>query len=62
MASTGFEPTTQRLCDADAMFYQLGYQATQLGAGQFVGLMCSRKGMDVYSKHPHIRRWERVLG
>ena len=31
---------TPDLCDADTMLdYQLSYEATQLGAGQFVGLI-----------------------
>ena len=34
------------LCDAGAMHYKLSYEATQLGAGQFVGLRCSREGVD----------------
>ena len=29
------------LCDAGAMLYQLRYEASQLGAGQFFGLSCS---------------------
>ena len=33
-------------CDAGAVFYQLSYEATQLGAGQFVGLTCSRERAD----------------
>ena len=40
VAPTGFEPTTSAMpvqCSD-----QLSYEATQLGAGQFVGLMCSR--------------------
>ena len=28
---------------ARAMLYQMSYEATQLGAGQFVGFMCSRE-------------------
>ena len=28
---------THHLCDTDAMLYQLSYEATQLGVGQFVG-------------------------
>ena len=36
MASTGFEPMSS-LCDAAAMLYHLSYEATQLGANQFVG-------------------------
>ena len=40
--STGFEPMT--LCDAGAMLYQLSYEATQLGAGQFAGLNTLEKG------------------
>ena len=34
---------THDLCDAGAMLYQLSYEATQLGAGQFIELMCSRE-------------------
>ena len=34
---------THALCDAGAMLYQLSYEATQLGAGQFVGIRCSRE-------------------
>ena len=41
-------PTVQRdsnpnLCDAGTMLYQLIYDATQLGAGQRVGFVCSRE-------------------
>ena len=36
---------THDLYDDGAMLYQLNYKATQLGAGQFLGLMCSVKGM-----------------
>ena len=52
----GFEPMTfampvqcwcnagamlvQCWCNAGAMLYQLSYEATQLGTGQFVGLIC----------------------
>ena len=32
---------THDLYDAGAMLYQLSYEATQLGAGQVIGLMCS---------------------
>ena len=31
------------LRDVGAMLYQLGYEAAQLGTGQFVRLMCSRE-------------------
>ena len=35
------------ICDVNAMLYQLSCEATQLEAGQFVGLICSReKGLD----------------
>ena len=34
----GFKPMA---CDTGAMFYDLSYEATQLGAGQFVGLTYS---------------------
>ena len=34
---------TRDLCDVSAMLYQLSYEATQLGEGQFVGLVCSRE-------------------
>ena len=34
---------THDLCDAGAMLHQLSFEATQLGAGQFVGLMCSHE-------------------
>ena len=41
--------------DAGAMLYQLSYEATQLGGGQFVRLMFSReknpKGKDIISFH-----------
>ena len=32
---------SNELCDANAMLYQLNYEATRLGEGQFAGLMCS---------------------
>ena len=32
---------TDDLCNAGAMLFQMSDEATQLGAGQFVGLMCS---------------------
>ena len=32
------------------MLYQLIYEATQLGASQFVGLTCSREGVDEWMK------------
>ena len=35
---------THDLCDAGATLYQLSFEATHLGAGQFVGLICSREG------------------
>ena len=35
----GFEPID--LCNAGAMLYQLAMIATQLGSGQFVGLVCA---------------------
>ena len=38
MASTGFKP--------NATLYQLSFEATQLGTGQFVGLICSGEGFD----------------
>ena len=41
-------------CNAGAIFYQLSYEAEQLGAGQFVGLRCSREreqySLDLLSK------------
>ena len=37
---------THDLCDAGMMLYQLSYEATQLGEGQFVVLICSREGLD----------------
>ena len=30
----------------DAMLYQLSFEATQLGAGLFVGLICSGEGLN----------------
>ena len=33
-------------CNAGAMLYQLSYEATQLGAGQFVGLICSNEDLE----------------
>ena len=47
MAPTGFEPMT--LCDAGAMHYKLSFEATQLGAGQFVGLICFGEGLDEWN-------------
>ena len=35
------------LCDAGAMLYQLSYEATQLAAAQFVGLISSRERNDL---------------
>ena len=35
------------LCDAGAMLYQLSYEATQLAAAQFVGLISSREKNDL---------------
>ena len=38
---------THDLCDAGAVLYKLNFEATQLGAGQFVGqLICSGDGLD----------------
>ena len=37
---------THDLCDANAMLYQLSFEATQLRAGHFVGLICSCEGLD----------------
>ena len=37
----GIVQVVNDLCDAGAMLYQLSYEATHLGAGKFVGLMCS---------------------
>ena len=34
---------TRDLCDVGATLYQLSYEATQLGAGQFIGLMYSHE-------------------
>ena len=41
---------THELCYAGAMLYQLSYEATQLRAGQFVGLMFSRERNDEWKK------------
>ena len=35
----GFKPICDDICDGGAMFHQLSYEATQLGTGQFVGLV-----------------------
>ena len=37
---------THDLCDVGAVHYKLSFEATQLGAGQFVGLICSSEGVD----------------
>ena len=34
------------ISDAGATICQLSFEATQLGAGQFVGLICSGEGFD----------------
>ena len=39
-------------CDAGAVFYQLSYEATHLGAGQFVGLICSPGARDLFPGSP----------
>ena len=46
--STGIQ--THDLCDAGAMLYQLSCETTQLGAGQFVGLICSREKLDEWNE------------
>ena len=33
-----------------AMLYQLSFEATQLGAGQFVGLVCSGEGLNEWNE------------
>ena len=38
-----FEPMID-ICDAGTTLYQLSFEATQLGASQFVALICSGEG------------------
>ena len=49
---------THNLCGADAMFLQLSYEAIQPGAGQLLGLMCSRERTQ-WMKEMHI--FEEIL-
>ena len=39
---------THDLCDTDAMFYELSYEASQLRNCQFIGIICSRERADEY--------------
>ena len=60
-ALTGFDPMT--LCDAGAMLYKLSFEATQLGAGQFVGLICSSEGTRLMNeRNEYLKRWLQMKG
>ena len=52
---------THDLCDASAMLYQLSYmymyEATLLGAGQFVGLIRSREGLYEWNEMKLMYMW-----
>ena len=50
------------LCDAGATIYQLNNDATQLGAGQFVGLISLREGLDAAQLVEHCIGIAEVVG
>ena len=52
---------THNLCDAGAMLNQLSYEATQLAASQFCGLMCGlTRTLNKHWFHSSIPSWKQL--